>query len=62
MLPALSAKGHAPGITCKPRIFICSLANGNSARAEDEGLKITLDSRGVDENMAVPATEADKMV
>jgi hypothetical protein len=62
MLPTLPAKGHAPSITCKPGMFVCSFAYGNGARAGDEGLEITFDSRGVDENMTVPTTQADEMI
>jgi hypothetical protein len=62
MLPAVPTKGHAPGITPKPRMLIRSFTYGNRARAGDEGLKITFDASWIDENMTVRAAEADEMV
>jgi hypothetical protein len=62
VLPALTAKCHAPGIPREPCVFIRGFTKSDGARTGDEGLKIAFDPGGVDENMTVRAAEADEMV
>ena len=62
MLAALSAEGHAPGISGEPAVLFCRLTKDHGALAGREGMDIAFHTCRIDEKVPAGAPKKEEAV